>query len=106
MEKRFLRLPALILLPVYTVFAALTALQAVLNTDAVWQNSLWTDVIEVALHWLEIGGFCVILAFFGAGIYRFTAKNACRSTCSRSGLWFINTRFPSLRCPWRSARLT
>lgn len=74
MEKRFLRLPALILFPAYAVFAVLTAVEQRLLGDAVWQYTLWTDAVYVALHWLEIGAFCAVIAFLAVGISRFGAQ--------------------------------
>ena len=80
-QKPSLLWPAVTLFLCYAVYgAALVPLYRIFLTDAVLQDTLWLDLIDGAMQWLEIIGLSLCCGFLMDGVYRFSV-GACRRLC-------------------------
>lgn len=67
MPKNFLRLPAILIFSIYTLYSCvLMPLENYIFSDILLFQTIWGDVIDVLAHWFEIAGIAAIL---GAVIY-------------------------------------
>ena len=79
MEQRSLRLPTLILFAIYTVYSiALVPLYQIFSADLVLSDTVWWDVIDLAMSLFEILGIGAAIGFLVQGVYRYTAKGCIK----------------------------
>ncbi len=72
MNKKDLRLPAILMLGIYAVYGlVLTPLFQFLLTDIVLQGTLWLDLVDLLIHHAEIYASAVLFAFLVRSIYRY-----------------------------------
>ncbi len=76
MNKTQLRLPAILLFCVYTLYALAAAAYEYVATDIVLLGTLWFDAIDIVTRYVEIFGAAVLLALLVFFVYRHGARNA------------------------------
>lgn len=77
MEKKSLRLPALIALAIYTLYGCVLApLYQYLISDIVLSDTLWLDLIDLLYQYAEILGSATLIGFCCYAVYRYGVAKA------------------------------
>ena len=75
MERKALRLPALVVFGIYVIYACVLApLYQFLSADIVLSDTILWDIVDVFFNLFEILGISACFAFLIYGIYRYSAK--------------------------------
>ena len=75
MSKKSLRLPALLIFGIYTLYSCvLMPLENYIFADILLFQTIWGDVIDVLAHWFEIAGIAAILGTVIYARYRYPLR--------------------------------
>lgn len=78
MQKRDLRIPALVLFGIYAIYSCvLIPLYQFIASDITLYLTLWWDVVDFFLNLFEVLGIAAAFGFLIYGVYRHSVKN-CR----------------------------
>lgn len=79
MERKALRLPALVVFGIYAIYGCILApLYQFLSTDIILSDTIWWDIVDILFNLIEVLGIASSFGFLIHGIYHHGIKK-CRS---------------------------